>query len=374
MKSSYPFQAIILNNRTVKISEIFSDKAEAKSEFEINTLRFIKDWLSNAQNFKLTTSGSTGEPKIITLNRKDMQLSAELTARALNLRKGLTALVCLNTQYIAGKMMLVRALVTGMRIIAVEPSSNPLKDLAEQYCPDFTAMVPLQLQTILHSDQKLYTRLNSFQCIIVGGGNLNEETKQKINKLSVPVYATYGMTETISHIALQRLNGSDADDFYTLLPGFKIMQDKRDCLLIKTPFSEEWITTNDIVQINSEGKLRWLGRWDNIINTGGIKVIPERIESEVEKLFKRLNIDQPFIVMGIPDKDLGEKVILLVEGEKFVPDLEVAILTTLRAGLDNYHTPKSILFTPDFVWTKTGKINRERTVNQIVTSLRKLHI
>lgn len=352
----YDIPFIVMNGVDVSIDAIQSNQVAGKTPFETATFDFIRDWLSGKEEFVIHTSGSTGQPKEIVLSRTQLQYSAARTVEALGLVAGDRALVCLNTEYIAGKMMLVRALERGLWIIAAEPSSNPFNFITSDV--DFTALVPLQLEKILNA--KEHARLNNMKAVIVGGAPVSDILHQAIQKIKAPVYATYGMTETISHIALQRLNGDRPTAYFSALPGIEIDQDARGCLVIKAPHLPEKIITNDVVEIFEGGKFRWLGRWDNVINTGGIKVMPEKIEAAIEKIFSQLGIHQKFFVHGIPDKNLGSKIILAVEGDEFSAKNDV--IKRLHQTFSKYEIPKEIIFISQFVYTETGKVNRKKTL------------
>lgn len=337
-----------INHRDVKLSEILSGKADAASLFETETFSFIKSWLQGLDSFTLHTSGSTGSPKEITLTRNQLKQSAQRTITALNLSQTDTALVCLDTKYIAGKMMLVRALDSNMKIVVTEPSADPLQNI--QLPITFTALVPLQLQEILqrpHATQKL----NEMKAVIIGGSAVNTSLQKEITKLKCAVYATYGMTETVSHIALQRLNGKDAKDHFTVLPGIKIKTDKRGCLVIEMPEFSEAIITNDLVELISQNQFRWLGRFDNVINSGGFKISPEKIEKALEVLLP----DRSFFVTGMLDERLGEKLVLIMEGNGSTIDFS-------GLKLHPYEIPKDVILVPEFIRTETGKVNREKTM------------
>lgn len=357
----YDIPSMTMNGRNVSMNDILAERITGDTEFERSSFRFIKDWLSSVSDFTLPTSGSTGQAKPVIISRRQMQQSASLTVNALGLTKDDTALVCLHTQYIAGKMMLVRALETGMKIIAVEPSSDPLRDITFKI--DFTALVPLQLQTILASGKKSLDQLDEMKAILVGGAAVSDDLRKELHKIHAPVYSTYGMTETISHIALQRLDGTNNEPYFNILPGINIEQDERGCLLIKAPYLSETVVTNDLIRRVSTDKFEWLGRLDNVINSGGIKVMPEQLEHKIGKIFSQLNIPQNFFVHGIPDKSLGFKIILVVEGQKYLD--EKLIFKVLHQTFSKYEIPKEIILIPEFVYTETGKINRLKTANLI---------
>lgn len=351
----YSHKTISINKRTAALSEIISGSAASFSDFESETISFIEAWLSDQQTFLLKTSGSTGAPKEITLTRQQLATSAHRTINKLKLSEKNTALVCLDTKYIAGKMMLVRALEANMKIIAVEPSSNPIKDLNEQ--ANFAAFVPLQLDEIFKDKGSIET-LNRFQSIIIGGAAVSYSLLEKIKLLSCDVYATYGMTETVSHIALQKLNGADAQDSFEVFPDIKINVDERDCLVIELPGFREPIITNDLVKIIDDSHFKILGRYDNIINSGGVKLIPETIEKKLSSL-----LNQSLFVAGVNDDRLGQKLVLIVEGKE-VPDLS----TLVKQSLSTYEVPKEIIYVTAFIRTETQKINRQKTLEKVLKS------
>jgi o-succinylbenzoate---CoA ligase len=361
--TDYPFSSIFINNREVELEEIVSGAEKARSDFEESTFSFIRSWLSGEMEFRQNTSGSTGLPKTISLHREQLITSANLTEEALQLRKGFHALVCLDTRYIAGKMMLVRSFVTGMRIIAVSPSANPLADVDSNQKIDFASFVPYQVQEIISSDKAF--RLNAIQTAIIGGAALDLVTKDGLQLFSCQFYATYGMTETVSHVALQKLNGKDASDFFHTLPGVEIKSDDRNCLIIKSPVIQDVIHTNDIVELASEHTFRWVGRHDNVINSGGFKISPEILELEIEKFFQKAEIDRPFFITGLPDEKLGTRMVLVIEGERLKGELIEKIKLMFKHSFKAYEIPKEILAVKSFFLTDTGKINRPKTIELI---------
>lgn len=310
---------------------------------------FLLDWLDNRETIAIYTSGSTGKPKQVEIGKQYMVNSAIATGDFFNISVGDTALLCLPADYIAGKMMLVRAMILGLEIDLVKPSSNPLEKLKKAY--DFSAMTPMQVQ---HSLPKL----SQLKKLIVGGAPISGTLKAALPKTKCKIYETYGMTETVSHIAAKRVNGrkKEEDPCFTLLPGVKTSLDERGCLVINAPHvTGAPVVTNDLATLVSKKKFHWLGRYDNLINSGGIKLIPEQIEEKI-----RGAIDGRFYVKGIPDDKLGEKLVLFIE-EKTNPGLvkeDIKKEIGTFPSLDKYEVPKEIRLVKAFRETKSGKVLR----------------
>lgn len=362
--NAYPFDTLLVNAREVNLNDVLQQQATGHDAFEDSLFSFIREWHSGVEQFSQHTSGSTGKPKTISVTRHQMTTSARLTAEALSLKTGDTALLCLSPDFIAGKMMVVRCLVTGMKMIAVTPSANPLELLGSEGI-DFTAMVPYQVHDILHSTHP--EKLQQIGSLLIGGAALDDESLAMLQPLRCRCYATYGMTETVSHIALKRLNGPDATEDYKTLPGIAIAQDERECLVIEAPHFDGKIVTNDVVQIKDAHTFAWLGRWDNIINTGGMKVMPEDVEAEIGKLFRAQKINNRYFIGSLPDGKLGSRIILILEGHVPVA-LRDALMTSLRGQLPGYKTPKEIFVVPRFQYTGSDKINRKETLKGITGS------
>jgi O-succinylbenzoic acid--CoA ligase len=359
--TDYIFKSIILNNKEVEIANILHGRAIARSPFEANVLKFIQKWFGLTKEFSQHTSGSTGIPKVINISREQMIASAKLTEKALKLNASDVALVCLDPEYIAGKMMLVRSFVTNMKIVAVTPSSNPFSELEPNCKIDFMAVVPLQLNEIVHSNTSFW--LNQVKKIIVGGAEVSSDLQKKLAPFSSEIFATYGMTETISHIALQHLNGALRSERFSVLPEITINTDERGCLTIKAPFLPDIIHTNDLVEIQDSNSFKWLGRIDNIINSGGIKVIPENVEREISKIMEALGQKSDVMVTGIPDDRLGNKVVCLVKG--LLDDGDIAkIKMDLSAILSPFEIPKEFVTNVNLISTANGKLNRSLTKKQ----------
>ncbi len=351
---------LTINGNVFSPDQIVNESVDPATPFEKSTLHFCRDWLKGNSSFTLHTSGSTGAPKSITFTRDQMIASARMTQAALGLNQNDTALVCLDTNYIAGQMMLVRCFVVGMKIIAVEPTANPFENLEQGQQIDFVAMVPYQLQHVINSNEHV---LNQIRIAIVGGAPLDSQLKSKLMDYTCQLYATYGMTETISHVALQKINGPFASGSFKALPGVALRTDERGCLVISTSFLDNDIVTNDLVELINESEFKWSGRWDNIINTGGVKVIPEKIEIQLEEIFGKLGVTNRFFIFGIPDQNLGQKVSLWIEGDPFSDMIQGKFLQELKVMISKYEIPKEIKFVKAFQETATGKVNRAKTVN-----------
>lgn len=339
----------------------FSSKEELlihSSSLATSLHSFLKDWFNNEKVITVKTSGSTGTPKPIQLKKEFMKNSALATGEFFNLSEGTSALLCMSTDYIAGKMMLVRAMVLGWDLDVINPVSNPLSVNKKSY--DFSAMVPLQLQNSIQD-------INRIKTLIVGGGVVSETLQKQIENIKTEVFATYGMTETITHIAVKKLNHyNERSIFYTSLAGVQIYIDNRSCLVIKAPkVSDDIIITNDVVQLISENEFEWLGRFDNVINSGGVKLHPEIIEHKLSKV-----IDKRFFIIGIPDTRLGEKMVLFIEGDGD-SKAEKKILAEIEQieTISKYEIPKKVFFIERFIETETKKIQRSKTLDLISSNL-----
>ncbi|MDD3772697.1 MAG: AMP-binding protein [Weeksellaceae bacterium] len=309
------------------------DALNPKIFWEKSILDFLNEWNSNHDYIIAHTSGSTGKPKEIRLSKKSMKLSAKLTGEFFNLQKGNTALLCMPVNFIAGKMMIVRAIELGLKLFCVEAKSQI--DLEKFPSLDFVPMTPMQVEKSFDSIQKIKT-------LLIGGAPLSDDLRTKLIQTKVKVYESYGMTETITHIGLKEIS----EEFFTVLNQVKIKKDDRNCLVIKTPYFEEEVVTNDLVEITDEKYFKWLGRFDNVINSGGIKLIPEQIEEKLKPY-----IQKEFIVSSKPDAILGEKLILIIESDTFDFSLPDGLL-------GKFEKPKEILFIKEFPRTESGKIKR----------------
>lgn len=342
--------------------------------YKDTVLQFCQQWLLRQPEFILHTSGSTGTPKPITVYRQQMEASARMTAQKLQLFENTKALVCLNAEFIAGKMMLVRGMLHNWEMFIIEPSSlpfNALEDIFGNQTIDFVALVPLQLQQTLQQTPEKIAQINQLKAIILGGAVVNKTLAEEIQQsVTAPTYSTYGMTETVSHIALKKLNQETQkkqDAIFELLPNIEIAVDDRNCLKIKgLVTNNEWLKTNDVVELqynnNQTIGFQWIGRADNIINSGGIKIQLEKVEKEVEDIFILEQINNRFFAIGILDSLLGEKLVLVIEDATWEMTKQSTFLANLKKKLSTYEVPKNLFFVEKFAETPTLKIDKKRTL------------
>ena len=315
---------------------------------------FLSEWHSSDPRLLVHTSGSTGSPQPLWVEKRRMETSARITCRFLGLKAGDTALLCLPLDYIAGKMMVVRALVAGLRLISVSPSGHPLSSFGSEETDslDFAAMVPLQVWNSLQVPEER-DRLMRIRHLIIGGGAIDDDLARELRSFPHAVYSTYGMTETLSHIAFRRLSGNEASEWYTPFDGVSLAADDEGCLVIDAPeVCAERLVTHDIVAFHSDGRrFRILGRSDNVICSGGIKIQAE----EVERLL-RPYILCPFYITKTPDARLGEVVTLVVE--RPFSDQDLQVLQHLHLQTNRILLPRRIVWVDHLPMTETGKPRR----------------
>ena len=308
---------------------------------------FLAEWNNDSPYVEVKTSGSTGEPKRMMVEKKRMLNSARITCDFLGLKEGDTALLCMSLDYIAGKMMVVRSIERGLKLITVEPSGHPLTKINMKFV--FAAMVPMQVyNSLLVPEEK--ERLMQIKHLIIGGGAIDEAMEKELREFPNAVWSTYGMTETLSHIALRRISGPEASDWYTPFESVEISLSAEGCLVINAPeVCAETLVTNDIVEIGADNRFRILGRKDNVICSGGIKLQIEEIEHEL-KPYVRV----PYIISKRKDEKFGEVVVLLTEGSI---DEAKAIC---EKHLPKYHIPKAYVHIDQIPLTETGKPARKK--------------
>ena len=318
---------------------------------------FFSEWNNDSDRVLVHTSGSTGKPKPMMVEKKRMLNSARITCDFLGLKPGDSALLCMSLDYIAGKMVVVRSIERHLHLISVSPSGHPLKDINEEIT--FAAMVPMQVYNTLQVPEER-ERLTHVRHLIIGGGAIDASLEKELQALpgNIAIWSTYGMTETLSHIALRRINGAEASEWYQPFDSVKISQTEEGCLVIDAPLvCAETLVTNDIVEIESyicnkveKTRFRIKGRKDNVICSGGIKI---QIE-EVEALLKP-HLEKPFMLAKKKDEKFGEIAVLLSE-DKGIKKVEATIRRLLSDH--KYWIPREFLHVDHLPLTETGKPKR----------------
>lgn len=308
---------------------------------------FLNEWFDASPIITVHTSGSTGVPKELVVRKDRMMQSARLTCEFLNLQAGDTALLCMNLRYIGAMMMVVRSLVAGLNLVVRPASGHPLSDVEVPL--KFAAMVPLQVYNTLRvpAERK---RLEHTDILIIGGGAVDDSLEAELKTIPIAAYSTYGMTETLSHIALRRLNGEAASKCYYSFPSVELSLSAENTLIVKAPLiCDDVLQTNDIACLCSDGGFTIAGRKDNVINSGGIKIQAEEMENRLQPF-----IPVPFAVTAVPDPRLGQALTLLIAGKPDIKELE----NKLQAVLETYYRPKHIFITELIPQTENGKIDR----------------
>lgn len=305
--------------------------------------RFLMDWLSDDDHIALHTSGSTGKPKEIQMPKTAMYASAVRTAAFFNLSEGDSALLCLPIRYIAGKMMLVRALVLGLHLDIIPPKTK--LPIEKDYT--FAALIPLQANAS-------FDVLGRFKTVLIGGAPIPTDLRKRISKKHKHCIETYGMTETLTHVATRVVR--DPVIPFRAMPGIGIATDENDCLVLEVPYVPlSPIVTQDVVRREGDDAFSLLGRRDWVINSGGMKIFPEALEEVLTPFIKF-----PFFFTALPDADLGEKLVLLVEA----PTTEKAAIMAIaqqHLGANKHHVPKQVSCLDAFVRTHSGKLDRKAT-------------
>ena len=317
---------------------------------------FLDEWNNPKNTVEVQTSGSTGVPKCIQVEKQRMLNSARITCAFLGLKTGDTALLCMPLDYIAGKMVVVRSIERQLRLTTVEASGHPLKNITNSF--DFAAMVPMQVYNSLQVPEER-EKLRTIKHLIIGGGPINDDLQQQLSSFPNNVWSTYGMTETLSHIALRRLNGENASLWYTPFNTVSISLNTNGCLVIEAPLVHEGrLETHDRAEIR-DGRFRIIGRLDNIINSGGIKIQAEEVEEML-----RPHIKMPYLISKCRDEKFGEVVVLLTEcpNLSFVKEICCNVLP-------KFWQPKHYLYTSHIPLTGTGKPARKAAEEWCSTEL-----
>lgn len=348
-----PNNAIRLNSKWFEPEFFLS--SEPNGVFKANTFyseifKLLRDWYNDSDNLEVSTSGSTGTPKTIQLAKSIVFESALKTCSIFKLTAKSNALLCLPVKYVAGKLMLIRAIVSGMNLIIQEPDGNPLAKLQESI--DFVAMTPMQLKKSIEQPDNL----KKTQVILIGGAPLDNSTHDMLNEFDTRIYQSYGMTETATHVALRPLNHTEIIHPYAAIPGVTFGIDHKNCLLVNAPHvSELPIVTNDIVDLVDENHFYWKGRYDFVINTGGVKIFPEEIESKLKAI-----LPFPFYITGKPDEKLGEKLVIVLEENN--AHAYSLLNKDIENTLDVFEKPREIIKVKKIRFSESGKIIREHSL------------
>lgn len=354
--------SIVVNGREYTEKDIMQSKSHRNVADPLakEIFRFYVDWHGKAESFAIQTSGSTGKPKTIRLTRNQMEYSARQTIRFFNLNRNDRLLLCLNPKFIGGRMILTRAIVGHMNVTAIDPSSNPFVKLEKTEIFDFAAFSPHQLFCILTQSSEKLEILEGMKGIIIGGAPVGPSLKKMAAQLQVPVYSTYGMTETASHVALQCINGLNPSLTFKGIGDVEFGSDKRGCLTVKgTVTDHKLLITNDLAELVSNREFMWIGRIDHVINSGGIKIRIEELEEKIGSILTEQGIICRFFVFPLPDDMLGQKTCMAFESAEPIED---KIMNALAVSLNKYEKPKMIFRVEKFAETASGKIDRKTSL------------
>lgn len=312
---------------------------------------FLDSWHGGGDTVTVRTSGSTGTPKVMEVEKRRMLASARITCDFLGLRRGDTALLCMPLDYIAGKMMVVRSIERGLRLMATEPSGHPMAGLT--VAADLVAMVPMQVYNTLQVESERRLLMQS-RHLLIGGGAIDSELEAALREFPNAVWSTYGMTETLSHVALRRINGREASPWYVPFDTVEVGRNADGCLVIDAPeICSGTLTTNDIVEMNADGRrFRIIGRRDNVICSGGVKIQIEEVEALL-----RGHVNVPFVITKCHDGKFGEAVVMLYEGGA---DRADSLRRVAERVLPRYWRPKHYFAVGCLPVTETGKPARKQ--------------
>lgn len=332
-------------------------------------LEIVERWHAGQEVFILHTSGSTGKPKAMRFSRNQLERSARQTAHAFELEAGDAALLCLPVRYVAGFMMVIRALHLGLHLYA-EPSR---REVAQQASPavDFAALLPMQLESSWEAADSWPPALAGAKAVLLGGAPIPKALSMRLREEApAPVYHTYGMTETLTHVAVRRLDGQHQTDLFSALSGVRFSTDERACLVVDNPVTEAPVVTNDRVKLLDGQHFQYLGRIDNVINSGGLKLQLEEVEARCGAVLRAsgwLKPGQAFFAFAAPDAELGQRLELAMDcdGESVAAANAEAIREILRQSMPRHHAPKTVHLLPVFRYTETGKIDRKGTIRLI---------
>jgi len=321
------------------------------SSLQQSVAGFIHEWQSGRQQFEVQTSGSTGPPKTIVLEREQLEASARRTLNYFGLQPGDTTLLGISPTTIGGKMMIVRSIIGQLCLLVASPSSDPLQVLEPEETLDFCPMVPLQAQFLLKNRPEDFKRIRT---ILFGGAPLSASTEEQLIRFHEQCFLGFGMTETVSHVAIRKLG----EDAYTALSGVSFAVSGHNLVITDTALKIDQLQTNDQVNLLDETHFIWLGRTDFVINSGGVKLYPEQIERLLSTI-----INVPFFIASEPDDTFGEKCIIVVDETTEIPPLD-EIQRYCKKYLGAYTAPRKCYITP-IVFSNGTKINRRATLLQL---------
>jgi O-succinylbenzoic acid--CoA ligase len=327
------------------------------TDWKHSIYRFFLDWHNDSDGVDVQTSGSTGKPKTITLLKKHMMASAQATIRFLDCTPGEWAWLCLSVNYIAGKMMIVRALTGNLNLWISKPDTKTTLPALDKI--GLTAMVPMQLEPWIKDPWRAESLDKKISHLLIGGTFISDSLERSLQQIKhIALWHTYGMTETISHVALRRINGQKRSDTFSTLPGITITQNKQDCLVIDYPqIGVNNLQTHDLVKLISSTSFTLEGRSDWIINSGGIKINPIKVERMLEG-----KLPGSFVIFWLPDPVLGQKAILCIENDGSLLPQICFIWKTIEEHYKESHLLREIHFFEAFIRSESGKIRREATV------------
>ncbi|MDA8692658.1 AMP-binding protein [Saprospiraceae bacterium] len=345
---------LIVNNKKYT-TESFLERFENSTEQYLNNIcSLIRHWNDESNKIDITTSGSTSTPKTISLDKSSIKASALGTQAYFGYKDNDNALLCLPVKYIGGMMMLIRSLISNLNLYIVDPSLNPLSQLKSKI--QFAPMTPAQLIT---SIKKNKSKIENIDKILLGGGPVSVALLDQISNLKSKVYHSFGMTETISHIAIKELNYHTKDETFFALNGVQLSIDDHSCLVIEAGYLKNKVITNDVVELINEEQFIWKGRRDNVINSGGVKLYPEVIEHKLSKV-----INEKYFITGIDDDILGQKLCLVLETNKEID--HQSYINRISKYLDRFEIPKAVYCVKQFAKTETGKVIRKKTLNRAI--------
>lgn len=344
----------VFHDKSMLLARIQQKENETDSLlFEV--FQFLNNWLDDSESIQVTTSGSTGTPKVISVQKLQMLYSAALTISYFELKPGMSALLCMSPKYIGSRMMIVRAMLGGLNLITTKVESNPLETLETPV--DFAAMVPFQFAKAMDESPQ---KLSYIRTLILGGSDVSHALQLSMKGVETQVFHTYGMTETLSHIALRALNGSNKSDWFTTLPGIRVSLNDNNCLVIEAPMlNDKVLTTNDIAEVNEVGQFKILGRTDDVIVSAGMKIHPNLVENKIATIFQN-----PYIICSKAHHVAGHIPVLVIEGELSHKQL-FNVWKAMEGLLEIDEIPRQIISVRSIQLLESGKIDRQ-WANQMV--------